>query len=224
MANTINSWNNQVLSANVTFNGGTHAIGTDATDNLISIGTVANAGRSISIGNVTGTSALTLAAGSGKINITGFAEGALLTNATGQVATATGTAGWVLTANAAGTAPSFQAVPSSAFPWADTTVNASLVVNHGYVANKAGLLTMTLPATAAIGDTIRITGINTAVGWRIAQNANQQIFFGTSSTSVGVGGYLEATEIRDSVELICVGAGASTVYNVVSSQGNITIV
>lgn len=42
---TINPWGNQVLAAGVTFNGGTMAIGTDATDNAINIGTVANAGR-----------------------------------------------------------------------------------------------------------------------------------------------------------------------------------
>jgi len=115
------------------------------------------------------------------------------------------------------------AVPPS-FTWSAATVNASLVVNTGIIANKAGLLTMTLPATAALGDIIRITGINTAVGWRIAQNANQQIFFGGVSSTLGVGGYIEATAIRDSVELICVLPGASTGWNVLSSIGNITVV
>jgi hypothetical protein len=107
--------------------------------------------------------------------------------------------------------------------WAATTVDAPLVVNNGYIANKAGLLTMTLPATAAIGDTIRITGINTAVGWRIAQNANQRIHLSGSSTTVGASGYIEATQIRDSAELVCVVSGASTEYNVISSMGNITV-
>lgn len=108
--------------------------------------------------------------------------------------------------------------------WAATTVNASIVAGNGYIANKAGLLTMTLPASGSIGDIFEITGINTAVGWRIAQNASQQIFFGTSSSTVGAGGYIEATAIRDSVKCICVVAGASTVWNVVTSVGNITVV
>lgn len=107
--------------------------------------------------------------------------------------------------------------------WTVTTVDASIVVNNGYIANKAGLLTMTLPASATVGDLIEITGINTAVGWRIAQNANQQIFFGSSSTTLGAAGYLEATAIRDSVKLVCVVAGASSVYNVLHSIGNITV-
>ncbi|MDD1475046.1 hypothetical protein MEO41_27805, partial [Dolichospermum sp. ST_sed4] len=66
------------------------------------------------------------------------------------------------------------------------------------------------PATAAIGDILEITGINTAVGWRIAQNANQRIHLGSTSSTIGVGGYIESTAIRDSVKLVCVVAGAST--------------
>lgn len=106
--------------------------------------------------------------------------------------------------------------------WTVTTVNAGLVAGNGYIANKAGLLTMTLPAVAAVGDVFEITGINTAVGWRIAQQAGQTIFFGTGTTTPGVGGYIEATAIRDSVRLVCVVADLS--FNVLSSMGNITIV
>jgi len=108
--------------------------------------------------------------------------------------------------------------------WSVVTVDAGLVINTGTIANKAGLLTMTLPATAAIGDELAFTGINTAVGLRIAQNANQQIFFGLSNTTAGVGGYLETTAIRDSLRMVCVVAGASTIWNVTSSTGNWTIV
>jgi len=58
---------------------------------------------------------------------------------------------------------------------------------------------------------------------RIAQNANQQIHFGASSTAAGVGGYVEATAIRDSAEMVCVVAGASTHWNIIASVGNFTI-
>ncbi len=111
-----------------------------------------------------------------------------------------------------------------ALTWSVVTVDASFTVNTGTIANKAGLLTMTLPTTAAIGDIIEITGINTAAGWKIAQNANQQIFFGTSSTTLGITGSLASINIRDSVKMVCVVAGASTVWNVLSSIGNITVV
>ena len=55
---TNNAFDNKVLAANVTFNGGTMNIGSDATDNAINIGTAANAGRTTTIGYTTGTSTL----------------------------------------------------------------------------------------------------------------------------------------------------------------------
>lgn len=105
-----------------------------------------------------------------------------------------------------------------------TAASVSMSANMGYIANRAGTVNFTLPATAQIGDMLRVTGINTALGWQISQNANQQIFFGTSQTTLGVGGYLASTATRNSVELVCVVAGASTVWNVLSAQGNITVV
>lgn len=107
--------------------------------------------------------------------------------------------------------------------WTVETVNLDFTVNKGIIANKAGLLTATLPATAAIGDILEITGINTAVGWRIAQNANQRIHVGATSTAAGVGGYVESTAIRDAIKLVCVVAGASTEYNALSVIGNLTV-
>lgn len=107
--------------------------------------------------------------------------------------------------------------------WSVVTVNASFTVNTGTIANKGGTLTMTLPASGAIGDIIEITGINTALGWSIAQNANQQIFFGTSSTTAGITGSISSINIRDSLRMVCVVAGASTIWNVIASVGNLTI-
>ena len=108
--------------------------------------------------------------------------------------------------------------------WSVVTVNASFVGNTGTIANKGSTLTMTLPASSSIGDVISITGINTALGWSIAQNANQQIFFGTSSTTVGVAGSISSINIRDSLTMVCVVAGASAVWNVIDAVGNMTIV
>jgi len=106
--------------------------------------------------------------------------------------------------------------------WSTVTVDASFTVNSGVVANKAGLLTMTLPATSAVGDTVAITGINTALGWKIAQNAGNTIFFGTSTTTAGVGGSLASVATHDTVTLICVTTNAN--WSVLSSIGNITVV
>jgi len=106
--------------------------------------------------------------------------------------------------------------------WAVTTVNATMAVDHGYIANKAGLLTMTLPATSVIGSIITITGINNATGWAIAQSAGQTIYFGTGATTTGVGGSLASSATRDSITMVCVVADLS--WNVLSSIGNVTIV
>lgn len=108
--------------------------------------------------------------------------------------------------------------------WSVITADQTIVVGNGYICNKAGLLTLTLPSSPAIGDMFVVTGQNTALGWKIAQNANQQIFFGTSSTTIGTGGSLSSVNIRDTVTCVCTVAGTSAVWTVIASIGNITIV
>ena len=136
-------------------------------------------------------------------------------------ATLTGTGGITFT-----TGPGSLQINSTGggLTWSVVTSNASFAVNTGTIANKSGTLTMTLPASAAIGDIIEITGINTALGWSIAQNANQQIFLGNTSTTVGVAGSVSSINTRDGLRMVCVVAGASTAWNVLSSVGNLTIV
>jgi hypothetical protein len=105
--------------------------------------------------------------------------------------------------------------------WSVITTDQSLTVNTGVLANKSsGTLTLTLPTTAAVGTSIRVSGMQNT--WRVAQNASQKINFGSISTTTGTGGYLESTNARDSVELVC--CVANTEWNVVSSIGNMTIV
>jgi len=100
-----------------------------------------------------------------------------------------------------------------------TTQAAS--VNAGYIANNAGLVTITLPTTAAVGDVVRVTGKG-AGGWLIAQNASQIIHFLGTDTTTGTGGSLASTGTYDGVEIVCVVA--NTEWVVISSMGNITIV
>ena len=65
---TLNSWGNQVLAANVTLNGGTCNIGSDATSGAINIGTGA-AARTTTIGNGTGATSIVLDCGTGPLNL-----------------------------------------------------------------------------------------------------------------------------------------------------------
>src|SRR5580765_7290475 len=90
-----------------------------------------------------------------------------------------------------------------------TGTSQAAAVNNGYIANNAGLVTVTLPATSAVGDTVAVTGINNATGWKVAQNAGNTIFFGNATTTPGTGGSLASTATRDTVYLICMTANAT---------------
>lgn len=102
-------------------------------------------------------------------------------------------------------------------------VNAGLAINNGYINTKpAGLLTMTLPAVAAVGTIIIMQGSAAGVdGWKIAQNALQNIQFGNVSSTIGAAGYISSTNDNDSVSLVC--TVANTTWNVYMGIGNITI-
>lgn len=92
--------------------------------------------------------------------------------------------------------------------------------DNGYIANNGALVTITLPATSAVGEIIRITGKGTG-GWRLAQNAGQTIYFVGGNTTTGAGGRLDSTDDRDSVEIICVTA--DTDWNILSMHGAIGV-
>ena len=105
--------------------------------------------------------------------------------------------------------------------WTEVTgTSQSAAINNGYIANNAGLVTITLPSTAAQGSVVRVTGKG-AGGWKIAQNSGQTIYFGTSTTTTGVTGSLASSATRDTVELVVVTANND--WNVLSSVGNITV-
>lgn len=108
--------------------------------------------------------------------------------------------------------------------WVDVTgTSASMAVNTGYIADNAGLVTLTLPATAAQGTVVAVAGGNSGSGgWKLAQNSGQQINFGASTTTSGTGGSLASTKQYDCVFLLC--TTANTNFVVLNSVGNITVV
>lgn len=113
-------------------------------------------------------------------------------------------------------------VSGTGLSWTEVTgTSASMAVNSGYIANNAGLVTLTLPATSAIGDTIQVTGKGVGL-WRIAQNAGQTIHFGSSDTTTGVAGSLSSILRYDCVEITCITA--NTDWIVTSVLGNLTVV
>ena len=111
---------------------------------------------------------------------------------------------------------------SGSVPWTEVTnATQTIAVNNGYITNRGGGVTYTLPASAVLGNTIRISGKSGA--WTIAQNAGQQINVASSSSTVGAGGSIASTDAGDCVELLCTTAGASTVWRAISFVGNLTV-
>lgn len=112
-------------------------------------------------------------------------------------------------------------VSGSGMSWNEVTgTSASMAINSGYVANNAGLVTLTLPATAAFGSVIQVSGKGSG-GWLIAQPAGVSINFGASVTTTGVTGSLASTLRYDTVELLCVTQDTQWVAQ--SSVGNLTV-
>jgi len=138
-------------------------------------------------------------------------------------ATLTSTGGTIAFTPGANTLNLETVMPGGGMTWTVVTgTTQSMAASNGYFANNAGLVTATLPVTAAVGDTFAIAGMNNATGWKIAQNASQTIHFGTSNTTTGVGGSLASTATYDTVHLVC--NVANTDFIVIQSIGNITVV
>ncbi len=161
--------------------------------------------------------------GTGTPVITALAtNGQLIIGSTAGVpAAATLTAGTGITVTNASNSITIAQTNPSGFPWTDVTgATQTLAVNNGYVTDHANV-TYTLPATAALGDTMKIVGklgITT-----VAQNANQQIIMSSADSTVGVAGSIAGTDEADCVELICTTAGASTVWTASNFVGNWTV-
>lgn len=104
-----------------------------------------------------------------------------------------------------------------------TGTSATMVADNIYTANNAGLVSLLLPATAAFGSLIYVSGKG-AGGWSIMQNAGQVIKVAPSSTTTtGTGGSISSTGQFDAVLLLC--TVANTTWTVQSMTGaGLTIV
>jgi hypothetical protein len=101
-----------------------------------------------------------------------------------------------------------------------TATSATMLANGRYIANNASLVTLTMPAAAAVGDIVEVVGLG-AGGWKIAQNAGDIIHFDNADTTTGTSGYVQSTKQRDSIKLVCVVANDE--WQVVSAIGIMVI-
>lgn len=166
---------------------------------------------------------LPVANGSSAFSFKTLANGQLLIGSTGADPVAAGlTAGpGVSISNGAGSITI--SGTGSGIGWTEvTTTTQAMAADNGYVANNAGLVTLTLPATAAFGTAISVVGKG-AGGWLIAQNASQVIQVGSVGSTAGVGGSVASSNRYDSIDLIC--TTANTVWTALGGpQGALTIV
>lgn len=178
------------INSSTTLGGGSHS-GTNTGDqNLFS--TIAVSGQSDVVADST-SDTLTLVAGTNITITTNAGSDSITINSTGG--------GGMSTSEVTGT-------------------SATMSVNTAYVANNAGLVTLTLPASAALGDVIEVTGKG-AGGWRIAQNASQVIHFSDLDTTTGTGGRIDSSNRYDSLTFRCVTA--NTDFVVTSAIGNMEV-
>ena len=97
----------------------------------------------------------------------------------------------------------------SGIGWTNVTGTTQVgAADSGYVSNNAGLVTITLPAVAAFGTAFSIIGAG-AGGWKIAQNAGQNVQVGNVSSTVGVTGSVASTNQFDSIDLLCTVANTT---------------
>jgi len=91
------------------------------------------------------------------------------------------------------------------FSWTDVTgASQAISVQNGYITDRGGGVSYSLPTTAAIGDTFIIMGklgITT-----ITQAASQQILIGSGSSTVGATGTCVGNNVGDCITLVCITA------------------
>jgi hypothetical protein len=97
--------------------------------------------------------------------------------------------------------------------WTEVTAaTQAMAVGTGYIANRATLITFSLPTTAPLGSMMEIVGKG-AGGWRISQASGQSIYIGRRQTTVGTGGSLSSHYPHNAVVLVCIVA--DTTFDVV---------
>lgn len=99
--------------------------------------------------------------------------------------------------------------PPTNFPWNIITTDTIATVGEGYLTNSSGLVTVTLPSTAAAGSEFVIANGGTG-NFKVSQQAGQNIVgLGGGTTTTGTGGSLQSTTQGSSVRLVCLAANTT---------------
>ena len=177
----------------------------------------------ITTGVWTGTTIAVANGGTGNTTFTAYSVLCAGTTSTGafQNVSGVGSSGQVLTSNGAGALPTWQTGIGGLIVNQNSSTVTMAAGSRYYINNGSTLVTATLPSTAAVGDTYIIRG-NSSGGWKIAQNASQQIHLNSSATTSGTGGSLASTNQYNCIQVECIVA--NTTFVVAASSGSITVV
>ena len=106
---------------------------------------------------------------------------------------------------------------SGTLPWAAVSgTSQAAAANRGYVIENASQTTVTLPASAAVGDIVAIAGLGTA-GWILAANTGQTIQVGATATTSA--GSVTSANRYDQIEVVCLVANTTWGTRFVLSSG-----
>lgn len=157
-----------------------------------------------------GTTGFTFVGTAGTLTLTGSGGGA--TTFDGNTGTATPAAGVLniigtggITTSGAGNTLTITG-SASGFVWADIVASQPLVAGHGYFV-VSGALSLSLPATSAVGDTISVSLVDTGTSWTITQAAGQKIRVGNIASTVGAGGSVSSTQPGDTITIVSYSNG-----------------
>lgn len=136
-------------------------------------------------------------------------------SAAGAPAAATLTAGTGISIANGNNSITINATGAGGFTWnvvAGTSQAAS--VQNGYLCSNASQTTVTLPATAAVTDIVKISGLG-AAGWVLSANTGQTIQL-NATTGTSSGGDLVSADRYDFAEVMCVVA--NTTWTLISTN------
>jgi hypothetical protein len=167
---------------------------------------------------------LPVAEGSSNFNFLGpLTNGQLLIGSTGfDPVPATLTAGTNISLVNASGSITINSTGLAGFSWTDVSgTSQAMLSNNGYIANNAGLVTLSLPATSVVGDEIDIIGKGTG-GWLVQCGAGQTIVVGNTTSSAA--GSVASTQAKDSFYMICTVANLEWTVGSAPQSLGLTIV
>ena len=107
------------------------------------------------------------------------------------------------------------------FIWENIGASQTLEVQHGYFCSSGGALSLALPSTSSVGDTMHVV-LDGSTSWSVTQAAGQRIRLGNTVSTTGPGGSVSSNARGDSMTLVC--QEANNFWTAIDSVGSLTFV